>query len=104
MATECRRIKGHWQLCHSQLQTAGGQDHGSTHISATAQINAVSAPQVLVGDVGSVGGALTPLKAPGSAFVGAVAFHGFVLGTAGGASAQSAGRSPIRRSARWDRQ
>ena len=56
---------------------------GTTLSSATAQLNTLTGTHVLLGDVASAPGALAPLVAPAGAFDGAVAFHGFVLGTAG---------------------
>ncbi len=56
---------------------------GATQASATHTLNALTGTQVLVGDTGSSAGTLTSLAAPDGAFCGAIAFHGFVLGTAG---------------------
>ncbi|WP_109798672.1 phage tail fiber domain-containing protein [Novosphingobium meiothermophilum] len=56
---------------------------GSTQTSANHQINALGGTHVLVGDVANSVGTLTALAAPDAAFNGAIAFHGFVLGTAG---------------------
>lgn len=56
---------------------------GTTQSSTTAQLNLVSGTHILLGDVASAGGALDPMATPIGAFDGAVAFHGFVNGTAG---------------------
>lgn len=56
---------------------------GTTQASATHSLNAATGTHVLVGDVASAAGTLTSLAAPDAAFPGAIAFHGFVLGTAG---------------------
>ncbi|MFN3553617.1 MAG: hypothetical protein ACK4UL_10955 [Novosphingobium meiothermophilum] len=63
---------------------------GSGQTSGNAQINTLSGTHVLLGDVASAPGGLTPLTAPAGAFDGAVAFHGFVLGSAGSDAAWQA--------------
>lgn len=56
---------------------------GTTQASANHTLNALTGTHVLVGDIASAGGTLTALTEPDGAFPGAIAFHGFVLGTAG---------------------
>lgn len=56
---------------------------GTTQASANHTLNALAGTHVLVGDIASAGGTLTALGEPDGAFPGAIAFHGFVLGTAG---------------------
>lgn len=83
-----------WQLIVVTCNGAGGyaiasyakgepKIAGNTQASTTAQLNALTGSHVLLGDVGTVGGSLDPLAPATGAFDGAVAFHGFVLGTAG---------------------
>ena len=56
---------------------------GTTQTSASHSINALAGTHVLVGDAANSAGTMTTLAAPDAAFPGAIAFHGFVLGTAG---------------------
>lgn len=56
---------------------------GSTQTSANAQIDSLTGTHVLLGDIGTTAGALDVLVGNVGAFGGAVAFHGFVRGTAG---------------------
>lgn len=56
---------------------------GTTQTSANHSINTLGGTHVLVGDAANNAGTLTVLNAPDGAFTGAIAFHGFVLGTAG---------------------
>lgn len=67
----------------SSYTQGGTKITGSTQNSTTAQLNSLTGTHVLVGDAATAGGTLTPLVAPAGAFDGAVAFHGFVLGSAG---------------------
>jgi hypothetical protein len=83
-----------WQLLVVSCNGSGGyamasyspwsaKISGSTQTSTTAQINGLTGTHVLLGDVASAGGTLEVLASPVGAFDGAVAFHGFVHGTAG---------------------
>lgn len=56
---------------------------GTTQVSSTAQLNALAGTHVLVGDLGNALGSLAPWGTPAAGFGGAIAAHGFVLGTAG---------------------
>ncbi|WP_298290375.1 hypothetical protein [Novosphingobium sp.] len=63
---------------------------GATQASTNHTINGATGTHVLVGDIASAGGTLTALTEPDGAFPGAIAFHGFVLGTAGNDAAWQA--------------
>ncbi|HQS68466.1 MAG: hypothetical protein B7Y36_17765 [Novosphingobium sp. 28-62-57] len=83
-----------WQLIVISCDGAGGyaissyangaaKIAGTSQSSTNAQLNALAGTHVLLGDSASTSGELGVLTAPAGAFDGAVAFHGFVLGTAG---------------------
>lgn len=90
-----------WQLIVVSCDGAGGyainsfargqaKITGTSQTSANAQLNALIGTHVLLGDSAPNAGALDPLTAPVGAFDGAVAFHGFVHGTAGADAAWQA--------------
>lgn len=60
-----------------------GKIAGTAQTSATHSLNALSGTHVALGDAVNTPPGVTPYAAPISAFDGAVAFHGFVLGDAG---------------------
>jgi hypothetical protein len=56
---------------------------GDTVTGLTHAINLLSGSSTFVGDISTAAGTLTQMNAPDGAFPGAIAFHGFVRGTAG---------------------